>query len=416
MNKHVLSVHAIVTLASLASVPTWAEDAPSGTPVAPTQDATAAPPAAPTLQPPMSASIVPNAKPFSMDAGPLGKIYLGAAVTGFAQFQDHRVPGDSAAQGDVTNAMGFINKADGMVQFFAQVGAYSLPTLGVPYTDASKTTDALFGPLAVGFIKIAPTDNFSVQAGKLPTLIGAEYTFSFQNLNIERGLLWNQEPAISRGVQVNYALGPVAVSASINDGLYSDSLSWISGLATWTINKENVLAVAGGGNYRKTNTSTSSTPILQNNEEIYNIIYTHTSGAWLIQPYFQYTYVPELPVLGPTRNASTYGVAVLVNYTFQASDSIFGVPLTGVSLPVRFEYISSSGYVKDHSPDLLGFGPGSNAYTFTITPTYQYNQFFARAEFAFIRAVDSTPGAALLFGKNGNDKQSRLMLEAGFVF
>ena len=54
------------------------------------------------------------------------------------------------------------------------------------------------------FLKIVPTDNFSIQAGKLPTLIGAEYTFSFENFNIERGLLWNQEPAVSRGVQANY--------------------------------------------------------------------------------------------------------------------------------------------------------------------------------------------------------------------
>jgi len=30
-------------------------------------------------------------------------------------------------------------------------------------------------------------------AAKLPTLIGAEYTFTFENMNIERGLLWNQE-------------------------------------------------------------------------------------------------------------------------------------------------------------------------------------------------------------------------------
>ena len=37
--------------------------------------------------------------------------------------------------------------------------------------------------------------------------MGAEYTFTFQNMNIERGLLWNQETAVNRGIQVNQALG-----------------------------------------------------------------------------------------------------------------------------------------------------------------------------------------------------------------
>ncbi len=57
-------------------------------------------------------------------------------------------------------------------------------------------------------------------AGKLPTLIGAEYTFTFENMNIERGLLWNQENAVNRGVQANFTSGPVAVSVSWNDGFY----------------------------------------------------------------------------------------------------------------------------------------------------------------------------------------------------
>ena len=58
----------------------------------------------------------------------------------------------------------------------------------------------------------------SILAGKLPTLIGPEYTFSFENMNIQRGLLWNQENAVNRGVQVNYNSEHIAISASWNDG------------------------------------------------------------------------------------------------------------------------------------------------------------------------------------------------------
>ena len=81
-----------------------------------------------------------------------------------------------------------------------------------------KATGDYFTALPVANLKIAPTDTFSIQGGKFPTLIGAEYTFTFENMNIERGLLWNQEPAISRGAQLNYTTGPLAFAFSSNDG------------------------------------------------------------------------------------------------------------------------------------------------------------------------------------------------------
>ena len=60
--------------------------------------------------------------------------------------------------------------------------------------------------------------DFSFQAGKLATLTGDRFDFTFENMNIERGLLWNIEPAISRGFQLNYSDGSLSASVSINDG------------------------------------------------------------------------------------------------------------------------------------------------------------------------------------------------------
>ncbi len=164
------------------------------------------------------------------------------------------------------------------------------------------------------FVKLAPTDNFSIEAGKLPTLIGAEYTFTFENMNIERGLLWNQENAVNRGVQVNYSLGPVALSLSLNDGFYSDRLSWLSGSAAWTIDSTDTLTVAAGGNLGHTGYSSLSTPLPQNNGSIYDLIYTRSAGPWTITPYFQVAYVPANSAIGFARSAETYGFAVLANY------------------------------------------------------------------------------------------------------
>ena len=66
----------------------------------------------------------------------------------------------------------------------------------------ANTITGLYGPLPLAYLKLVK-GNFNVEVGELPTLIGAEYTFTFENMNVERGLLWGQETAISRGIQVN---------------------------------------------------------------------------------------------------------------------------------------------------------------------------------------------------------------------
>jgi hypothetical protein len=314
----------------------------------------------------------------------------------------------------VSNAQVFVQKTNGPVQFFIQAGAYSLPDLGVPYITASNATNAFYGVVPQAFIKVAPTDEFSISAGKLPTLIGAEYTFSFENMNIERGLLWNQENAVNRGVQVNYTAGPLALAVAWNDGFYSDKYSWAWLSAAYTVDKANTISFIGSGNTQHTSISTTATPLFQNNEQLYNLIYTHTSGPWTLQPYLQYTYVPQIPAIGANHAASTYGVALLANYAFDSDSSIGGLKLAGFNLPVRLEYIASTGSVADGSPNLM-YGPGSQAWSVTVTPTYQYKIFFARAEFSFVQATNTTSGMA--FGANGtNTSQARALLEVGLLF
>jgi len=369
------------------------------------------PPTPPSLLPAMVGPLAANAAPASHDAGLLGKVYVSGVASGYAQTQDNvygygfvAAP-DRHSVTDLSNAQIFVNKPDGLVQFFAQVGIYSLPDLGVPYVKSGDGPNTWYGPFAQGYIKLAPTDSFSIEAGKLPTLLGAEDTFSFENLNVERGLLWNQENAVNRGLQANYTAGPLALSVSWNDGLLSDKYSWAALSATYTIDKSSTVSFVGAGNTRRTTVNTAVTPLFQNNEQIYNLIYTHTAGAWTVEPYLQYTTVPRIP--GASRKeGSTFGGALLVNYAVEK--------LAGLNLPVRVEYISSTGSATDGAPNLL-YGAGSKAWSVTVTPTYQYKVFFARAELAYVAASGTVPGAA--FGPQGNDKsQSRAVLEAGILF
>ena len=380
---------------------------------APDQKPPAAPeqPVAPTAMtmPAMAGPLAANPDPFKLDAGPLGPVYVTGVVSGLGLTQTNRFALDHTSTASLSNGQVFIQKTDGVFQYFVQVGAYTLPALGSPYFNTGKFTGDFFGPLPQAFLKIAPNDNFSIQAGKLPTLIGAEYTFSFENMNIQRGLLWNQENAVNRGVQANYTDGPLTLALSWNDGFYSNQYTWLWGSAAYALDKENTISVVGGGNTAHSTKATFKTPLFQNNESIFNLIYTYNAAPWTITPYFQFTHVPATPSIGAFTSASTYGGAILANYSFPEES-----PLPGVSLPVRFEYIASTGSAAAGAPSLI-YGPGSDAWSVTLTPTYQYKTFFARAEFSFVEAMHTTPG--FVFGPTGTKKtQTRGVLEVGVIF
>lgn len=400
----------VAGLALLAATPhasaqqTPPPPAPAAPPGAPSAAAPSAAPSQPLTSPAMTAPLALNPTPYKFDAGPLGTIYGTGILSGVGFYQSNPFLGDHDGHFDITNGQAIVQKIDGPVQFYAQAGVYSLPALGSPYIRASDANHTFFGPLPVGWLKLAPTGSFNVQVGQLPTLIGAEYTFTFENLNIERGLLWNQEPAISRGVQVNYTAGPLALSASFNDGFYSDRFNWLVGSAAWTINNANTLTVVGGGNLGRSTTATLATPIAQNNGEILDVIYTYSAAPWTVTPYFQWTNVPSAPSLGWYQDAQTYGGALLVNYQFNDNWSLSG----------RVEAIGSTGSLAKGAPNLL-YGPGSNAFSFTVTPTWQYKRFFVRAEGSIVDADSLTPGFG--FGKAGNaTTQVRAMLETGVIF
>lgn len=354
--------------------------------------------------PAMSGPLAANPTPISLDAGPLGKIYIGGILSGLGFWQSNHIPGDQEWRADASNGQVFVQKTDGWLQFYVQAGAYSLPSLGTAYVTSGNVIGDTYGAVPVAYAKIVPNDSFSVEAGKLPTLIGAEYTFSFQNMDIERGLLWNQEPAVSRGIQANYSSGPFSLALSWNDGFYSDRLNWVSGSAAYTIDSSNSITFVAGGNTGHTGYSSFATPLAQNNGDIFNLVYTWTSGSWTVNPYVQYANVSADAAIGIARSASTTGGALLVSYALNDDWKIAG----------RAEYISSSGSTSPGIPNLL-YGPSSNAWSFTLTPTYQHGIFFARGEASYVGVGSATPGD--VFSTNlDKTTQARLLIEAGVLF
>jgi len=227
-------------------------------------------------------------------------------------------------------------------------------------------------------------------------------------MNVERGLLWNQENAINRGVQVSDTFKKLTLIASWNDGFYSNVYNWITGTAAVAINSSNTLSFVAGGNAGQTTLNSSATASLYlNNQSIYEVIYTYSHGNWMITPYWQYTRVPVNAKVGIGSKATTDGFALLMNYNFKH----------GVSLAIRPEYITSGSSVAAADPTAINllYGPGSNAFGFTFTPTYQNGGFFLRGDLSVVDARSAAAGSA--FGPLGNtNTQTRGVVEAGFLF
>ena len=368
---------------------------------------TGAPASAPTpatLPTPSITGPLSGTPPLIFDAGPFGKLAVNGIVTGYGLVQDNHVTGDKEGQADLSNGIAWIQKTDGWFQFYVQAGAYNLPSLATPFASTGATISNLYGPVPVAYVKLQATKTTSVEIGDLPTLIGAEYTFTFENMNIERGLLWNQENAINRGIQLNQAIGKyLTASFSWNDGFYSNRYTWLTGSLTATKGPHAISFVAGG-NFNPTPYLSAATPV-QNDGSIYNVIYTYTKGPWIIQPYFQYTDVPTNAKIGIVDGASTRSGAILLSHAFKH----------GFSLAGRWEYIASTGTVADQSVNLLGFGPGSSGTSVTVTPTFQYGGLYVRGELSWVHAINPVPGST--FGALGmNHDQPRAAIEIGFLF
>ncbi len=375
------------------------------------QAAAPAAPAGPTAMttPAMAGPLAANPDPFHFDTSDWlgdagGNIYITGQATGLAYYQSNNTPsfaGNAASYMDLDNAQIEIQKTDGWLQFYIQAGDYSLPALGAPYVKSSLTPAASFGTVPVAYLKLqgeGDLADFSIQGGKLNTLVGNEYNFTFQNMNIERGLLWGTEQAITQGVQVNYANGPLTVSLSVNDGWYAKKWNWMTGLVSYVFSPSDTLAFAGGGNLGGNNGN------LFNQGSEYNLIWTHTDGPLVISPYLQLNTTPTFKAGAVTLAKSTndWAGAILASWALDDNWKLAG----------RFEYETYAG--GKLAPNLDGFGAGTDAWSITVTPTYQWKLFFARAEFSYTQATGTGAGG---FGSSGTDTdQTRVMLETGIVF
>ena len=345
----------------------------------------------------------------TLDLDRLGLWRVTPVASGLAYSQSN----PSAGAVDISNAQLLIQKSDGDLQFFMQTGLYSMPELGKPIVRTVSNTVNTFGYIPNASVSYTLDQNWRITAGKLASMGGYESTMTFQNLNIQRGLLWDQTSSVSNGAVVNYVKDALSLAFTWNDGYYSNKMNWLGASGSYQLNARESVALSWVGSTSGNAQNDNNTPLLQNNSQIFNVIYKYNGDRWYIAPYIQYTAIPSNGSIGITSQYQTYAVAFMANYRFPTVN-LEGLGAAKVSLPFRVEYIQENGGSAT-SIDSILYGPDSRAASLTITPTIQLGKYFARVEGSLVHVSNQESG--LGFGSyDTKSAQYRVMLEVGLLF
>ena len=397
MSPKALRLPALVMFCACAALPVSAQTLqPSPTPLpAATATPSPAPAATPTPTPPYSLH------------GTFSLYSLHTNGVNAAGALDEPSGVDLADRTQVSNGLITVTKNTSQLQGGVTIGAYALPVVGqaINPTTQQGANSSLYGYFPSVYLAYVPSAHLSVSAGQLATLLGQEDGFTFQNFTIQRGTVWAAEPTFSRGVRATYAQGKFTGDLEYNDGFYSGNAGRaVEGLAGWAPSGATDLQIAFIAPGK--NTPGNPTASIANKNEV-DFMLTQSFGKLQLEPYVLFVNSPASGALGYTSGESAVGAAFIANYAFNAMYSI----------ALRCESYTNNSTSKATSPnaDLVGYGPGSGAQTWTITPAYRSNLFFARAEFSSVRVSQYTPGLA--FGNAGTGStQTRIVIETGAQF
>ena len=304
---------------------------------------------------------------------PSPAVTLGEEFTVYA----FRTNPDRVTFADLSNAMLNVTANAGKWQANASAGYYAFPTLGVPLaqTYQAGANTRLYSELPLAALQYNFDSHFSVAAGKFAALLGQESPFTWQNLDVQRGLGWNMEPTISRGIQASYTNGPWTLTLQENDAYYSGSNRAFEGLIGFAPTANTSLqfaAIVPGANVPPNPT------VSIGNKAEYDLMLTQTSGKLQLLPYYLWVTSPSSAALGYTNTGHATAAVLLAAWTFSPQWLI----------AARYEDARNQSSAADLSPnaDLVGFGPGSSAQSFTVTSTLRFDSSgVLRLEYSSVR-------------------------------
>jgi hypothetical protein len=324
---------------------------------------------------------------------PIGAINVSGALSVYIIHSNNKTD-ERKTRYDVGSAIVSLSKSAEPFGFTLVGGAYAVPVVGVGLLRTSESTD-LFSPIPVAYLEYSPMKGLSVQAGKLPTIIGYESALTYQNNYIQRGLVWNMQPVINNGVRLTYSTELFFVKLGVNDGFYTlskkDPKPALEASLGLTPIKDGSIAlnvIFPDKDSRPNNTADPS------NKRELNLVASYTLDKLSLGADLLYAEAPKSNKANVPEKAKASGVALHVSYD-----------LKPFKLSGRVEY------VKDNSDntDLVGLGDGNKGWTFTVTPAYTKGPFFLRGELSYVKADQP-------FTQNNKKDQTRIGVEVGFIF
>ncbi|MCI4459100.1 MAG: porin [Thermocrinis sp.] len=326
---------------------------------------------------------------------PIGTFNINGALTVYTIQSNNRTD-DKKTRCDVGSAIISLSKLAEPFGFTLIGGAYATPVVGVGLLKTSKYTD-LFSPIPVAYVEYSPMKRLSIQVGKLPTIIGYESAFTYQNNYIQRGLVWGIQPTINNGVRLTYSTELFFAKLGVNDGFYTLSTSHpkpaLEASLGLTPIKDGSIALNVLLPDKDSRPNKTTVDGHTNKREI-NLVASYTLDKLSLGADLLYVEAPKSDKANVPEKAKASGVALHLSYD-----------LKPFKLSGRVEY------VKDNSDgaDLVGLGNGNKAWTFTLTPAYTHGPLFLRGEFSYIKADQP-------FTLNGEKDQTRVGVEVGLMF
>jgi len=328
---------------------------------------------------------------------PIGTIKVSGALTVYIINSNNRaVNDDKETRYDVGSAIVSLSKSAEPLGFTLVGGAYAFPVVGLGLIRTSQYTDP-FSPIPVAYVEYSPMKGLSVQAGKLPTIIGYESAFTYQNNYIQRGLVWNMQPVINNGVRLTYSTELFFVKLGVNDGFYTlsttDPKPALEASLGLTPIKDGSIALNVILPDKDSSPNNTANP---SNKRELNLVAFYTLDKLSLGADLLYVEAPRSNTAGVSEKAKASGVALHLSYD-----------LKPFKLSGRIEYVvdnSDAGGI-----DLVGLGDGNKAWTFTVTPAYAQGPFFFRGGLSYVKADQP-------FTLNGKKDQTRVGVEVGFMF
>ena len=332
---------------------------------------------------------------------------------------------DKSAGTKLLNGLFKVEKTEGLFQFDIELGGVASWTLGTRPTMASAQTFSS-GPLYIGSLKLVPTPELTIAAGRLASLEGYEATVDWFNPSVLMTSIFYVQNSVSNSISANYTTGPLSATLMFGDGFDTYRFNFLQAAATYTFNDTNNLTVYGATNVGHTGLSAHT---YGSSERSWNATRVGAYGANYINSsmagaYYSYTYdnlniVPEVQYVWADKNSglvtpgspamtgfsSHFGAALFANYKFKD---------TPYSIGGWLEYFTSNG------PDFWFVNPKARGFGLSVAPTWQSDHVFVRGDIGFLHLTSIGDSTSPLFSGGygtGHDRnQASFLVEVGLTY